>query len=127
MGSLGLPRGLFRANSQPARRRKRAHYQQAVNRFGVLTGLTRDLAIAETELWWVFTEASQELAHVETKRRHGRGRRPNVAAIEKLRRRQGIAFQSWDAALKRLEELAESGRGRGLAHVVQQAHRGVPR
>jgi hypothetical protein len=71
-------------------------------------------------MWWSFAQATMELAELEGKRRVGRGRRPSVQAIERLRKRQGVAFQSYDAALTRLEALADRRNGHGSGPSLEQ-------
>ena len=54
--------------------------------------------------------ATRELTRVQRARRTGKGRRPNDRQVERLARRQGLADGSYAAAVKRLEELVQTGR-----------------
>jgi hypothetical protein len=88
-----------------------------------LDSVTLAYAQAVVAMWWSFAQSTMELAELEAKRRAGRGRRPSVQAIERLRKRQGVAFQSYDAALRRLEELAgRRGHGDPLDQVLAELH-----
>jgi transposase InsO family protein len=77
-------------------------------------------AQAVTAMWWSFAPATMELAELEAERRPGRGRRPSVQASERLRKRQGVAFQSYDAALARLDELA-AGNGHSTGPTLEES------
>ena len=123
MGSMRPQRALFHGDAQAARRRKRAHYRRLLDRFGPLVGIARDYAVAETEMWFVFALVSEELAAAQAKRANCRGRRPSVQAVERLRKRQGVAFESWNTALGRLDELARQDRKpRSLADEIRARH-----
>lgn len=100
------PRRLFRTLLQNHPQATRAHWRSLKAKYGPFDGPTRAYAQAVTAMWWSFAQATMELAELEAKRRTGRGRRPSVQAIERLRKRQGVAFQSYDAALARLEAFA---------------------
>ena len=56
--------------------------------------------------WVQLQAATRALAAARRKRVEGRGRRPNVRAIERLARRQGLADASYAASLARLLALA---------------------
>jgi hypothetical protein len=103
-------RWLFRDHSQPARRQLRAYYRSLEARFGPLDRVTHASAHAETLMWWAFIRASEAMAKSEKKRDEGRGRRPSLRAIERLMKRQGLAFGSYSQALDKLRELAASRR-----------------
>jgi hypothetical protein len=118
------PRRLFRSLLRHHPRATRAHWRSLKAKYGPFDGPTRAYAEAVTAMWWSFTQATMDLAELEAKRRQGRGRRPSVQAIERLRKRQGVAFQSYDAALRRLEELAATRKTPGLAEVIRQRHGG---
>jgi hypothetical protein len=68
-----------------------------------------------------FQDATREVQRMQEARAHGRGRRPTAAAIERLKRRQGLSWQSFDQARRRLEELAASNPKRGsLADLLSE-------
>lgn len=79
-------------------------------KYGPFDSVTRSYAQAATAMWWSFAQATDELRQAEEKRRSGKGRRPSAQAVERLRKRQGVAFNTWDQALTRLEQLASRAR-----------------
>jgi hypothetical protein len=113
-------RRLFRSLLKNHPRATRAHFHALKAKLGPFDAVTRAYAQAATAMWWSFAQATMELGDLEAKRRTGRGRRPSVQAVERLRKRQGVAFQSYDAALKRLEELAVSHRTPTLAEAIRR-------
>lgn len=50
------------------------------------------------------------LEEAQHARHNGQGRRPSQSMIVRLEKRQGLSWASYDAALKRLEELASARR-----------------
>jgi hypothetical protein len=119
------PRRLFRSLLRQHPRATRAHWRSLKAKYGPFDGPTRAYAEAVTAMWWSFAQATMELGELEGKRRNGRGRRPSVQAVERLRKRQGVAFQSYDAALRRLEELAGSRKAPTIAEVIRQQQGGA--
>jgi hypothetical protein len=61
------------------------------------------------------------LERAQRERETGKGRRPSAAAIRALEKRQGLSWQSYDSALKRLQELAPPKGPRALTDAVKQA------
>jgi hypothetical protein len=78
-------------------------------------------AVAAIELHGQFLRASRLLRTAEAQRMNGKGRRPSAAAVERLRRRQGLSLGSWDQAMRRLEELAASAKPRSFAEAARAA------
>lgn len=83
----------------------------AAERFGRFDAYTRDYAESVAALRDAWLAADAAVREAQRRRREGRGRRPSLAQIARLQRRAGLAWQSYDGALRRLEELA-SGNGR---------------
>jgi len=82
------------------------HYRALLARLGPFDAMTRDYAGAAAALWVQFREATAAVKAAQEARANGKGRRPSTAAVERLRRRQGLSWQSYDQAVKRLEELS---------------------
>jgi hypothetical protein len=87
---------------------------------GPLSGLAR-LEAGRTAVAWVqYRAATVALEDARRQREAGRGRRPSPRLIERLARRQGLADQSYSAALDKLRALVvarQNGRGDPLAAV----------
>jgi hypothetical protein len=66
-------------------------------------------------------ESARALADVTEKRRAGRGRKPNLRAVERAARRAALDDGSAAQALDRLRELAGERRPLDLARAIQQA------
>jgi hypothetical protein len=64
--------------------------------------------ILTTEVWWTGREASSSAVLEGTKRRHGKGRKPTLQAIDPRLKRQGLGVSTLDQMLRRLEELTAS-------------------
>lgn len=91
-------------------------------RFGPFDAMTAAYAASVSALFVTFKADSAALNLALEARRHGKGRRPNATAIARLEKRQGLAWQSYDSALRRLEELAPNRNGHGgptLADVMR--------
>ena len=98
----GAPR-LLGHHGDRAGRRYRAVYDTLEGDLGPFTPLQR-LEAGRVAVAYLQLEAStQALVAAQRKREHGRGRRPNVQAIERLARRQGLADGSYSTALERLK------------------------
>ena len=82
------------------------HYAALLKQLGPFDGVTRAYAGAAAALWVTFKQDTQALIDAERARRQGRGRRPSTQAIARLKKRQGLSWGSYDAALRRLEVLA---------------------
>ena len=103
-------RRLFLRHTPAERRLLRAHYRALDERYGPFDAVTKAYALAETAMWWGFELATAAVMEGEQKRREGKRRRPAAQAVERLRKRQGLAYGSFDQALRRLEELARPTR-----------------
>ena len=90
--------------------------------------MVRSYAAGAAVLWVEFQKATRALKTAEETRAKGKGRRPNAAALERLKRRQGLSWQSYDQAIRRLEELKSPGNGNGdplaaVQRAVEDANR----
>lgn len=75
--------------------------------------LTETAAAVEFGLQW--QDVTGELRQAQEARQRGKGRRPTASRIASLRKRQGLSWQSYDQAVRRLEELVAPKRRRGRA------------
>ena len=82
-----------------------AHYTGLVERFGPFDAFLRTYASGVSALWVEFQTSTQLLEETERARAEGKGRRPSAARLSHLKKRQGLAWQTYDAAVRRLEEL----------------------
>jgi IS4 transposase len=88
------------------RRRLRTYLRALVSRCGPPDDATVwEHMILTTEVWWTGREASSSALVEGTKRRHGKGRRPTLQAIDRRLKRQGLGVSALDQMLRRLEEL----------------------
>jgi hypothetical protein len=102
-------------------------YDALAEELGLFTRLQALEASRVAVAWVNFEAASRALAAARHARMNGRGRRPNVQAIERLARRQGLADQSYAQALAALRELVGTRRAPApIADLVarQQQQRG---
>lgn len=106
----GVPR-MFRNHAGLAGRWFREHYTALEQRLGPFDPVSRQYAGAAAALWVTFRQDTTALDEAERARRQGKGRRPSTSAIARLKKRQGLSWQSYDAALRRLEELAARRNG----------------
>lgn len=95
-----------------------AHYRALRARLGPFDGVTRDYASATAAAFVAYLDAEVAVTRATRLRDGGRGRRPSVQALERLRRRQGLSWGTFDGALRRLEELAASRPRPTLAHYL---------
>jgi hypothetical protein len=75
-------------------------------RFGPFDAFTREYAADVAKLWCEWHSDTRALEVAERERAHGKGRRPNTAAIRALKKRAGLSRGTYEAALKRLEDFA---------------------
>jgi hypothetical protein len=88
------------------RRRLRTYQRALVSRCGPPDDATVwEHMILTTECWWTGREASSSALVEGTKRRHGKGRRPTLQALDRRLKRQGLGVSTLDQMLRRLEEL----------------------
>lgn len=71
----------------------------------------RHYAGAASVLWCEFRTDTFAVERAEDERRTGRGRRPSVQAVARLKKRAALTWNSYDSAVQRLEALA-AGRAR---------------
>jgi hypothetical protein len=98
-----------------------AQYVALERRLGPFDPILRNYAGAIAALWVTFRQDATALQDAERARRQGRGRRPSTQAISRLKKRQGLSWGSYDAALRRLEELAAQRRPQNPVAAVQAA------
>ena len=107
---LGLMRHLF----PDCRSAEAAHFrrecQALEKRLGPFDDVTLQYAVGVVTFSLAFQSDSKARQRAELARTLGKGRRPTVAAIERLKRREGLSWGSYDQAMKRLEELAKAPR-----------------
>lgn len=101
----GAPRLLRRHDGAPGRWYD-AQFRALAERFGPFDAFTRQYAGLVAAAWVGYRQATERLADATRTRQEGRGRRPNLATIRALEKRVGLAQSSYDAALRRLEELS---------------------
>lgn len=88
------------------RHRLRTFLRSTVSRCGPPADeVTWEHMILTTECWWAAREASGSALAEGMKRRHGKGRRPTLQAIDRRLKRQGLGISALDQMVRRLEEL----------------------
>jgi hypothetical protein len=117
----GAPRVLGAHDGIEGRAYRRA-YSALEGEFGPFSALGRLEAGRVAALHVQLQAATAAFMQAQRARRLGRGRRPNVQAIERLARRQGLADQSYSQALGQLRELVERN-GHGLAAALLDSRR----
>jgi hypothetical protein len=83
----------------------RAQYSALEQRLGAFDSVCREYAGAVAVLWCEFRADTLALEAAEDARHGGKGRRPSTQAIARLKKRAALSWGSYDAALRRLEEL----------------------
>ena len=100
----------------------RRAYDALVERYGQPeTRLLRLEASRVAALWVNLELATRELSTARHRRAKERGRRPGSRDVERLARRQGLADNSYQAGLVRLEEMVGSVKKPDLALRVLRA------
>lgn len=107
-----IPR-MFRRHRGPRGYWFRAHYRALEGKHGPFDPVTREYAGAVAAWWVEFRGDELALEEADHARREGKGRRPSTSAIARLKKRAGLSWGSYDAALKRLEELTKRNEHRG--------------
>jgi hypothetical protein len=103
--SRHVPR-VYADHRRPDGREYRRHFLELTERYGPLDGVARSFASGVARLWVGYLQDSAAVDAAVRAREVGTGRRPSVALIARLRKRQGLSWGSYDSGLKRLEELA---------------------
>src|SRR5437870_11707474 len=103
------------------------HFRELADKLGPFDSVTRTYAGAVAALWVTFRRDTITLEDAQRARQAGRGRRPSTSAIIRLEKRQGLSWGSYDAALRRLEELSASRSNHdplaAVRHAVAEANR----
>lgn len=116
---------MFASHSGKRGRLYQAQFAALRERYGPFDAVARCNAAAAAVLWVEFQTATAAVQAAEDVRARGKGRRPSAAGIEKLKRRQGLSWGSYQQAERRLEELAarrNDHRGPSLADVMADAN-----
>jgi hypothetical protein len=92
-------------------------------RYGPLDALGRLEASRAAAAWVAYEAATKALAVARRRREHGKGRRPDVTAIERLSRRAGLQEAGYAAAAARVESLALGRRPMDLARRLAEVAR----
>ena len=113
--TAGAPRLLGRHDGAAGRAFRR-YYDALAGELGPFRPLVRLEAGRVAVLGVLLEAATHALMAARRDRETGRGRRPSVAALERLARRQGLADASYAAALDKLRALVgDRPRRRDLA------------
>ena len=83
----------------------REHYRALAERHGPFDKVSREYAGAVAALWCEYKGDTLALECAEQLRQDGKGRRPSSQAIARLKKRAALSWGSYDASLRRLEEL----------------------
>jgi hypothetical protein len=100
----GVPR-MFRSHAGAKGRWFREHYRALDARLGPFDSVCREYAAGTCVMLCEFKTDTLALEAAEHARRDGHGRRPSTQAIARLKKRTALSWGSYDAALRRLEEL----------------------
>jgi hypothetical protein len=115
-------RRLWRDLPKADRGRLRAMFRTLEARFGLRDRLAAEYARLATEAWGTASQASEAALAEGAKRRHGRGRRPSLQALDRRQKRQALSVGSFDQLVRRLHELAQrTGPGPDLAAALRRA------
>lgn len=102
------------------------HYRDLARRYAPFDPMLRNYAGSLAALWVAWRESTEAVIAAQEVRQEGKGRRPSVAQIERLKRRQGLAWISYDGALKRFGELvSRNDDGKGLDLAADLARQGL--
>lgn len=80
---------------------------QLAAHYGPMDALAADYAELVAFLRVSLAESMRRYASASSRREHGRGRRPALDQVNRLLKRVGLDFGSFDQALRRLEELSK--------------------
>lgn len=96
-------------------------------RYGLRDRLARSYALLAVEAWHTASLASRAAVDVGTRRRDGRGRKPNLKESDRRQKRAGLALGTYDLLVRRLEALAQAnGHGRHMAENLAARLLAVP-
>jgi hypothetical protein len=99
----------------------RRDYAALDRRLGPFNGVV-NFATGVIVLGLEFQDSTRELKTAQEARQRKKGRRPSEQAIERKKRRQGLAWQSYAQALRELEERVQHRpRGSSLAALLAAA------
>jgi hypothetical protein len=85
----------------------RVHYAALETRLGPFDPAMRLYAGGASALWVTWRLDSDAAEEASQARQEGRGRRPSAQAVARLKKRAALSWGSYDAALRRLEGMAE--------------------
>jgi hypothetical protein len=97
----------------------RRFYRALEAKHGPFDEVGREYGRLAAEAWWGAVAASGEALGTVTKRRYGKGRRPSVQMLDRRLKRQGLGATTFDALVKRLEELGAGASQRTLASALK--------
>lgn len=90
-----------------------AHYRALEDEHGPFASqLLKAYAGAAAAWWSQFQMATRDVKRAEDQRARGKGRRPAAAEVARQKKRQGLAWGSYEQAAARLEQLAKTQRPR---------------
>src|SRR5688572_4221434 len=81
----------------------RTHFKALAERFGPFDSIGKFYASGVSLLWVELQQNIRALEEAARRRAEGRGRRPSVARVSHLRKRQALSWVTYDQALRRLE------------------------
>jgi len=123
-----LVRRMFLDGRAPVAVAFRREFRALEQRLGPFDDVTAQHAAGVVTFALEFQSNTADLQRLQEARARGRGRRPTAAAVERMRRRQGLSWGSYESALRRLEELAPHRRGDGpdLHDLLNAGEPGTP-
>lgn len=83
-------------------------YGGLAEQFGPFNEVMRFHAGATAALGVTFQQGTEALNDARRARGEGKGRRPSASLIARLEKRQGLAWQSYSAALEKLQAMASN-------------------
>jgi hypothetical protein len=115
----GAPRLLGRHDGAAGRLYNR-QFRALSEEFGPFTGVMRFHAGGTAALFVTFQQATEALNDARRDRSEGKGRRPSASLITRLEKRQGLAWQSYSAALEKLQAMASSRPRTSFAETIRR-------
>jgi hypothetical protein len=84
-----------------------AHYRALEEQHGPFTSqLSKQYAAAAAAWWSQFQSETRSVKQAEDARMNGKGRRPSDRDIARLKKRQGLSWQSYEKAIVKIEAWA---------------------